>query len=64
MGERKTPNPGPAQPSVGNQPGKQFPDQNQQPSERASTPDRDRGMDHGAAAKRQARQDPLQKRDS
>jgi hypothetical protein len=79
MGEQKTPTPNRDQSSVGNrpgkqypqqdrdsasrQPGKQFPDENQQPNERASTPPRDRDLDHDNAARRQARQDPLQKRD-
>jgi hypothetical protein len=35
----------------------------QQPRERASNPDHDRGLDEHEAARRQARQDPLQKRD-
>jgi hypothetical protein len=46
--------------SASRQPGKQFPDENQQPNERASTPDRD---PHDEAARRQSRQDPLQRRD-
>ena len=78
MGEQKTPNPNREQSSSGNQPGKQnpqqdrdsarqpgkqFPDEKQQPNERASTPQGERDMDHDDAARRQARQDPLQKRD-
>jgi hypothetical protein len=75
MGEQKTPNPNQSQPgkqpgkqnpqqdreSASRQPGKQFPDQDQQPKERASNPKRD--MDENDAARRQAKQDPLQNRD-
>lgn len=75
MGEQKMPNPnqnqtGQNQPgkqnpqqdreSASRQPGKQAPDENQQPNERASNPNRDGGDD---AARRQAKQDPLQNRD-
>lgn len=61
MGEQKTPNPKPDQDrdSASRQPAKQFPDENQQPNERASNPGRD---PHEDAARRQARQDPLQSR--
>ena len=44
--------------SASRQPGKQAPDEKQQPNERASTPNRD-----DDAARRQAKQDPLQNRD-
>lgn len=79
MGEQKTPNPNADRPPAGSQPGKQnpqqdrdsasrqpgkqSPDQNPQPNERASTPQGGRDMDYDDAARRQARQDPLQKRD-
>jgi hypothetical protein len=79
MGEQKTPNPNREQSSVGDQPGKQtprqdrdsasqqpgkqFPDEKQQPNERTSTPQGGRDLGHDDAARRQARQDPLQKRD-
>jgi len=53
MGEPKTPNPNQ------NVPSKQFPDENRQPNERASNPGRD---PHEDAARRQAKQDPLQSR--
>lgn len=71
MGEQKNPgqtqatsqnqpgkqNPQQERESASRQPGKQFPDENQQPNERASTPDRE-----DDAARRQ-KQDPMQKRD-
>jgi len=73
MGEQKTPNPNQTnQPGKQNpqqeresasRPGKQAPDEKQQPNERASTPDREREMGHDDAARRQAKQDPLQNRD-
>jgi hypothetical protein len=44
--------------SASRQPGKQFPDENQKPNERASNPDRE-----DDAARRQNKQDPLQNRD-
>ena len=61
MGEQKMPNPKPDQDreSASRQPAKQLPDENQQPNERASNPSRDT---HEDAARRQARQDPLQSR--
>lgn len=80
MGDQKNPNPSqnPRNPATGNpadkqnpqrdresatQPGKQMPDEKQQPNERASNPDRSRDLEDDAA-RRQSRQDPLQKRDS
>jgi len=70
MGEQKMPEQNPAgrqgnqnpqqdRESASRQPGKQAPDQNQQPKERASNPSRD---PHDDAARRQSRQDPLQNR--
>jgi hypothetical protein len=76
MGEQKMPNQNqsstgnPNQPGKQNpqqeresasRPGKQAPDEKQQPNERASTPNREMGQDD--AARRQAKQDPLQNRD-
>jgi hypothetical protein len=62
MGEQRMPNPNREQSPVGNQP-EQFPDEKRQPNERASTPPGGRDMSHDDAARRQSRQDPLQKRD-
>lgn len=45
--------------SASRHPGKQFPDENQRPNERASNP----GLGESDAARRQSRQDPLQRRD-
>lgn len=45
--------------SASRQPGTQSPDENQRPNERASNP----GMGESDAARRQLRQDPLQRRD-
>lgn len=45
------------------EPDKQFQGDKAQPGERASTPERDGTAEHHEAARRQARQDPLQTRD-
>jgi hypothetical protein len=62
---RQGQNPGQQKPqqereSASRQPGKQAPGETQQPNERASNPTRDRDDE---AARRQAKQDPLQNRD-
>lgn len=64
MGEQKVPAPEKQDhESASRQPGEQFSRGNAQPSERASAPERDGIAEHHEAARRQARQDPLQTRD-